>query len=165
MLGLLALALGAGCGYRQDVPRLPGGARTIALQAIANHTTTGELDVRLRAQLEHRLAQQAHLRVTAPAQATLLLSVRLDTLTVSRVLDPAIASQRSLTHTLTGHVTLLDRHSGRKFLADEAVSVSVQRLHDPGVVETETPAIRDEALDDTLAAFAAQVERRLFRTF
>jgi hypothetical protein len=164
LLVLAALAAWpAGCGYHQDVPALPGGAHTLALQRVANLTDTGELDVRLRALLQQRLAQQAHVRVLPPERSALGLSLALDAFAIDRALDPAITSDRSFQYSLNGRMTLIELSSGRKLIDNEAVSASVQRLYAPAVQET--PAIRDEGINDVLAAFAEAVERRLFRTF
>jgi hypothetical protein len=161
---LAALTAGAGaCGYHVDVPALPGGAHSLALQRIANFTDTGELDVRLRTQLEQRLAQQAHVQVNSPEHSALALDVVLDSFRVDRVLDPAITTDRSIVYSLSGRISLTELRNGRKLLDNEAVTVQVQRLYDPSV--RETPAIRDEGIHDVLAMFADEVERRLFRTF
>jgi hypothetical protein len=162
VLSALALLLSA-CGYHADVPALPGGAHTLALQQVANLTDTGELDVRLRAALERRLSQQAHLRLTAPEHSALGLSVELSALTIVRRRDPAITADRSIRYTLHGQLTLSDLRSRRALIDREPLSVEVLRTYDPTVPET--AAIRDEGLDDVVAAFAEAVERRIFRTF
>ena len=160
---LLALPLLAGCGYHQDVPALPGGAHELTVQRIANLTDMGELDVRLRAQLERRLAQMAHVRLVAPERSSLALSIALLRLTIDRSLDPAISTERTFLYSLSGTLTLTDLRTGRPVINSEAISVQVTRLYAPTV--RETPAIRDEGLNDVLARFAEVVEQRLFRTF
>jgi len=159
---LLAALLGA-CGYHQDVPHLPGGAHTLTLRRITNLTDTGELDVRLRTALQQRLAQQAHIRLQPPERSALALSIELSSFTLNRVLDPAITTERSFVYTLTGRVTLTDLRNGRTYIAGEALTASVTRLYAPDVQET--PAIRDEGLNDAVAAFAEQVQQRIQRTF
>ncbi len=159
-LGLLALG---GCGYHQDVPALPGGAHDLTLQRIANLTDMGELDVRLRAQLERRLAQMAHVRLVAPERSALALSISLISLTIDRSLDLAITADRTFLYSLSGSLTLTDQRTGRNVISAERINVQVSRLYAPTV--RETPAIRDEGLNDVVARFAEEVEQRLFRSF
>lgn len=163
-LALAALAgLLAGCGYGQDVPHLPAGAESIALRSVQNGTDTGELDVRLRAALLERLHKRAHVRLLPPERSTLALEVELTELTIYRVLDPAITSDRSFVYSLTGVMSLIDQRTGHRLVNNAVISARVSRLYAPDV--RETPAIRDEGLNDVLASFADQVERRVFLTF
>lgn len=163
LLWLFALIGLAACGYHQDIPVLPGGGHSLALERIENLTDMGELDVRLRTQLERRLAQQANVRVLPPERSALSLSLTLDTFALDRVLDPAITSDRSFLYTLTGRMTLTELSSGRKLIDNVPVTAQVQRLYTPTMLET--PAIRDEGTNDVVAAFASEVETRLFRWF
>lgn len=163
LLATLLPVLLAGCGYHQDVPALPGGARSLSLDAIRNRTDVGELDVRLRAELVRRLALQAHVTVLPAADTELRLSIVLDEATVSRALDPALTQDRSFSYTLSGRMTLLDTRTGARPVDGERIAVSVTRLHDPAVLET--PAVRDEAYGRLLADFAEQVQRRLLQSF
>ena len=162
LLLLLVALPAAGCGYRQDIPRLPGGARSLSVEAIRNYTDMGELDVRLRAHLRQRLAQQAHISLLPAAQGALVLSIDLDRFTLARTLDPTLAIERTFTYTLTGRLTRVDPRTGVRHLNGEAITVSAARAYPPVL---ETPAIRDEGINDLLAAFAEQVEQRLLRAF
>jgi hypothetical protein len=156
------LGLGA-CGYHQDVPTLPGGANALHLQRIANLTGVGELDVRLRAELEARFSRQAHLRLAPSERSALSLQVALIELTTDRLLDPAITSDRTFLYTLRGAMTLTDQRSGRKLIDNDPIAVQVSRIYGPAV--RDTPAIRNEGVNDVLAQFAEEVEQRLFRSF
>jgi len=158
-----ALATLAACGYRQDVPTLPGGANALHLQRVTNLTDTGELDVRLRAEMERRFSQQAHLRLTASERSALALGVVLYNFKIDRSLDPAINAERTFFYSLSGAMTLTDQRTGRKLIDGASIHVEVFRLYAPSV--RETPAIRDEGLNDVLARFAEEVEKRLIRTF
>lgn len=161
---LLALLLaGSGCGYRQDAPRLPVGAQSLALHDVQNRTQQAELDVRLRGELLGRLERHAHVRLLPEARSTLLLEVALDEFTITRTLDPAITSDRSFVYQLTGRMSLTDQRNGYRLIDNAGVSASVSRLYAPDVVET--PAIRDEGINDVLERFAEQVEHRLFLVF
>lgn len=161
--GLLLVLLFIGCGYRQDVPVLPAGARTIAIGAINNLTAMGELDVRLRALLQRDLLRRRHVAILAVERSDLVISVDLTALTITRVLDPAITTDRSFAYALSGRVTLTDQRTGQQLVSGRGVTASVTRLYAPEV--RETPAIRDEGLNDVLAAFAEQVQREVFLVF
>jgi len=164
-LGVVMLVLLApgGCGYHADVPALPGGAHELNLQRIDNLTDMGELDVRLRAELERRFSHMAHVRLVPAERSALALHIALVNLRIDRSLDPAISAERSFAFTLNGTLTLTDLRTGRALISGAPVSAQVVRLHDPSVLET--PAIRDEGLNDVVARFAEEVEQRLFRTF
>jgi len=109
------------------------------------------------------LLRRAHLVLRPPETSDLLLFITLSELTLTRVLDPTFTSERSFSFGLSGSVTLVDQRSGEPLIAARALSAGVTRLYAPEV--RETPAIRDEGLDDLLAAFAASVEREVFRVF
>ncbi len=161
--GLLPVLLFTGCGYRQDVSVLPAGARTIAIGAINNLTAMGELDVRLRALLQRDLLRRRHVQILAVERSDLVISVDLTALTITRVLDPAITTDRSFAYVLSGRVTLTDQRTGQQLVSGRGVTASVTRLYAPEV--RETPAIRDEGLNDVLDAFAEQVGREVFLVF
>ena len=163
MLGLvLVMALLAACGYRQDVPALPGGATSLSLSAVTNRTDVGELDVRLHAELTRRLARQAHVNLL-PADGSLQLSISLEQATLTRALDPGQTAERAFSYVLSGRMPLLAPRSGVRHVDGEAISAAVTRYRGTGVLET--PAVRDEGWGLALTAFAEEVERRLLRTF
>lgn len=162
-LAAWALLAAGGCGYGQDVPRLPAGAESVALQPVRNLTDQAELDVRLRGKLLQRLQRHAHVRIVPEETSTLLLTVQLDGFSISRVLDPALSVDRSFVYTLRGRITLVDQRSGRALISNQSVIARAGILYAGGVLET--PAIRDEGIDDVLDGFAEQVEHRLFLSF
>jgi len=156
-------ALVAGCGYAPNAEVLPGGARTLALKPVANHTGTGELDVRLQAALRHRFLGHAEARLTSEERADLVLSVNLTEFTIARALDVGESEFRSFGFYLAGNMTLRDRRTGRIWLADSPVSASVSRTHPAELLET--PAIRDGGIDAVVSAFADSIQRTIFRVF
>jgi hypothetical protein len=160
---LLLVGLAAGCGYRQDVPVLLGGGQRLAIGPIRNLSYAGELDTRLRAQLQARLLRHAGLRLVPPAQSDLLLTIEITDLRIDRGLDGSAPGRRSLVFVVSGRLTAEDQHNGRKLIAGEALSASSQVLFDPPLLET--IALRDEGINGAVDAFAAQVEQRLFFTF
>lgn len=160
---LLSAVLAAGCGYHQDVPRLPGGAERIGIGPIRNLTSVGELDVRLRARLKARLLRQAHVRLVSPEAGDLLLTATLTDLHISRVQDSTDPNRRLLDFTLAGRISLADRRSNRMRMDNQPVSAAYQVVIP--ITTLETPAIRDEGVNGVLSAFAEEVERRLFLSF
>jgi hypothetical protein len=163
LAGLMLPAALSGCGYAQEVPALPAGARSIAIGEVANLTTVGELDVRLRALLHRQLLRRTHVLLRPRETSDLVVSVTLAELTLTRLLDPTLTADRSFRFALRGSVTLIDRRSGKPLIAGRSLSAAVRRLYPPEVLET--PAIRDEGLNDVLAAFAEAVEREVFLVF
>ncbi len=170
--GLLALLVGAalvlaaalgGCGYRQAVPRLPGDAGRLAIGPVRNHTFTGELDVRLREALRRRLLAHAFVRPVAGARSELVLEIDLDALDVQRRVDAIDPGRRVLTFTVRGRMRVRDRRGEDAVVHDQRVSAAEAVVVDATALET--PAVRDEGIDDALDAFAAQVERRLLQHF
>ena len=163
-LAAIAVVLaGGGCGYRQDVPALPAGARSLAIGQVNNLTGTGELDIRLRTLLKQRMRRRALVRLRPVETSDLVLSIDLTDFRIDRVLDPAIESDRSFGFLVAGRIILLDRRTGRALIAGRAVQAQVTRYHAPSVLET--PAIRDEGITDVLTALAEQVERQVFLEF
>ena len=160
---LLVGILPSACGYSQEVPALPAAARSIAVGQVANLTGTGELDVRLRGLLQKRLRRHAHVAIVPAARSDLLLSVQVAKFSITRVIDPAVSADRSFGFRLSGRMTLTDQRNGKDLIANKRIAASVGRLHSPTV--RESPAIRDEGVNDVLDAFAAEVEKQVLQSF
>lgn len=160
MLG--ALSVLNGCGYSQDVPTLPAGAKSIFVAPVQNLTEMGELDVRLQALLRRRLLRQAHVAVNTADDADLVLSVSLTSFSIQRTLDPAQNTLRSFVFALSGRMRLSEFRTKRS-LADSIHTARVTRYHEAATLET--TAVRDEGIEDVLEAFVDQVERALFNSF
>ncbi len=166
MLG--ALFVLNGCGYSQDVPTLPEGAKSIFVAPVQNLTEQGELDVRLQALLRRRLLRHSHVAVHTASDAELVLSVSLTSFSIQRTLDPTsdletpLETVRTFVYTLTGRMRLSEPRTGRD-LDNRALSAGVTRYHDSATLET--TAVRDEGIEDVLEAFVDQVERALFSSF
>ncbi len=161
---LFAVSLFAvGCGYQQERPGLPAGARSLGLAPVKNLTGSGELDVRLHALLKRRFSGHANIRLRDPGKSDLELRIDLTRFETTRVLDPAIESDRVFGYVLHGTLTLFDARSGKALISKHPLSASVRLYHAATVVET--TAIRDEGLTDVLKAFTNQVERRVLLVF
>lgn len=160
---VLLAALAAGCGYHMERRRLPDGARHLALEVVRNRTFTGELDVRLRAELRRLLFRDAGIRLTSRAESEQVLEITLTDIAVSRArsLDATDVSQ--LGYTLSGEMTLLETRSGRPLIDGQRVvgrsSLDFRRAR------IESPAVRDEGINDALADFARNVRDRLLLNF
>ncbi len=153
----------AGCGYRQDVPRLPAGALSLAIGPIENATFTGELDVRLRDALKRRLMRHAHITLRPPEASDLVLTVRLTGFDITRTLDPAVTANRTFGFRLEGRYTVQDRRRGEPLVSGRPLRVRVALVQDPGTLET--PAIRDEGIDDAVDAFAERLLEEVLLVF
>ena len=161
--GLLGAALLlSACGYNQDVPTLPGGAKSIYVAPVQNLTDMGELDVRLQALLRRRLLRHSHVAVNTAGAADLVLSVTLTRFSIQRSLDTALGSERTFAYGLTGRMKLSGHPTGGN-LANRVLSARVTHYHDSATLET--PAVRDAGIEDVLEAFVDQVERALFSSF
>lgn len=161
---VLAMAvLVAACGYRQEVPGLPGGATRLAIAPVQNATYESELDIRLRARLDKRLRSHAHLRLVDRPRAELVLEVGLQELTIMRTIETIAPRRKVLTFTLTGRVSLMDRRSDDYVLSDSPVTATEQVAVAEAALET--PAIRYDGIDKVVAAFAEEVEAMLLRHF
>ena len=158
-----ASLLAVGCGYQQERPGLPAGARSLGLAPVNNLTGSGELDARLHALLKRRFSGHANIRLRNPGKSDLELRIDLTRFETTRALDPALGSDRVFGYTLQGTLTLFDARNGRTLISRSPLSASVRRFHAATVVET--TAIRDEGLTDVLKAFADQVERRVLLAF
>ncbi len=158
------MGLGAGgCSYRLESPHLPNEAGTLGLAAVRNRTFTGELDVRLQHRLRSLLLRHPGFQIGQPEHADLVLDVELSDLNVIRARDLASTNLTSVSYRLVGFISLYDRRSSQYYFNRQpVVSTSHQDFDTP---VTETPAIRDEGLDDAVEGFARQVEGMLFYTF
>lgn len=163
-LGLLALLLGAvGCAYRLETPRLPGNAGTLFIGVIRNRTFAGELDVRLQHRLRELLLKHPGVELGPMDQSDLILDIELTVFRPVRGRDIASTNLTSVSYQLAGLVSVYDRRQGRYYFKRSPVSVvSVIDFDTPTI---ETPAIRDEGIEDALQSFALQVENLLFLTF
>lgn len=164
-LALLTMALAwlAGCGYEMDAPRLPNDRRTIAVEPIRNRTFEAELDVRLQQQLRRRLFRTAGIRVVPPERSDLVLDIELRQLALNRARDITSTDVTSLVYQLSGTMTLRDAGSGK--LIFERLPISVSSSYQLPEASIETPAVSDEALNNTIAAFADAVIQELLRSF
>jgi len=158
----LPLALG-GCGYGLDSPRLPQGAGTIAIAAIRNRTTTGELDIRLAQLLRYRLSRHSTFSLAPEDSADVVLQVTLNDLKINRSRDLTSTNVSAIAFTLTGPVSLLDRRRSAYYLFNVQVSGSGRLDFDTPT--SETPAIRDQGLTEVLNDYANSVEALLLRNF
>ncbi|MEE8435954.1 MAG: hypothetical protein V3S64_14310 [bacterium] len=160
---LAASLLAVGCGYRQERPGLPAGARSLGLAPVNNLTGFGELDVRLHALLKRRFSGHANIRLRNPGKSDLELRIDLTGFKTTRVLDPAVGSDRVFGYSLRGSLTLIDARNGKELISRYSLAASVRRYHAGTVVET--TAIRDEGIAGVLKAFADLVERRVLLVF
>jgi hypothetical protein len=161
---LLAAALLAGaCGYRLDAPHLPDNASRLAVGVIQNRTATGELDIRLQDKLRTVLLRHPSVMLTSPEFADLVLDVDLATISIARTRNLTATSLSGISYTLAGAVSLYDRRKSRFHFSRVPVSASARLDFDTPIVET--PAIRDEGLDELLDNFARQVEALLMSGF
>lgn len=165
VLGLAGavLWLAAGCGYRVDTPRLPGNAGTLAIGVIRNRTFQGELDVRLQHRLRSLLLKHPGFELGPPDHSDLILDIELTQFRTVRARDLASVNLNSVTFQLVGLVSVYDRRQSRYYVNRQPVS-STSRL-DFDAPTVETPAIRDEGLEDAVLSFATQVENLVFLTF
>ncbi|MBI3993347.1 MAG: hypothetical protein HY342_08735 [Candidatus Lambdaproteobacteria bacterium] len=158
----LALLLAA-CGYGPDRAGLPGDARTLGIAVIRNDTFAGELDVRLQRELRQRFLRNPRIRIADAADSDLVLSVNLTGLTITRTRLISSATVTALTYSLTGDATLLDQRDRRALFERERVSATSTLNFNTATLET--PAVRDEAIDDVLGSLAASIEARILTTF
>jgi hypothetical protein len=159
----VAMWLAAGCGYRVDTPRLPGNAGTLAIGVIRNRTFQGELDVRLQHRLRSLLLKHPGFELGAPDHSDLILDIELTQFRVVRARDLASVNLNSVSFQLVGLVSVYDRRQSRYYVNRQPVN-STSRL-DFDAPTVETPAIRDEGLEDAVLSFATQVENLVFLTF
>lgn len=157
------LVLAAGCGYRQDSPTLPGGARSLGIDVIHNQTFRGGVDVMLQKALRRLLLRNPALRLTSPVRGDLLLVVQLQDLTITRARSLTDTSISSLSYGLSGRMALYDNRDNAREVLSEDVSASAVLTFTRPVIET--PSVQDEGLEDVIAAFAREVEARLYRSF
>jgi len=161
--GILALLLGSfGCAYHLATPRLPGNAGTLHIAVIRNRTFTGELDVRLQHDLRELLLKHPGVELGPMDRSDLILDIELTQFRSVYGLNIASTNLSSVTYQLAGLVSVYDRRQSRYYVKKTPISaVSAIDFDTPTV---ETPAIRDEGIEDALKTFAVQVENLLFQT-
>lgn len=164
LLTVLALVLAvSGCGYRADVEGLPEGASTLGIAPVRNLTYTGELDVGLNGALRDLLSRNPAFLLAAPEDSQLVLEVSLTRMEAGST--QALSGERpyTLTRVLQGTINLRRRRDDTMILAGEKVSARSDLVFPDAPVVT--PAVEAQATKAVLAAFAEQVERRLYRHF
>jgi len=161
-LAAVAMTLSA-CGYARETPRLPGNAGTIAIAAIRNRTLQGEVDVRLAHQLRSLFLKHPGIQIGPVDHSDLVLDIELTLMRIVRARDLASTNLTSESFQLAGQVSVFDRRTSQYYVYRQSVqSISHLDFDSPTI---ETPAIRDEGLDDAIKSFAQQVENLLFLTF
>lgn len=163
LTALLVSLTVAACGYHWESPRLPGNAGTIAFADIRNRTLTGEVDVRLAHRLRALLLKHPGIQLTTPDHSDLVLDIELTVLRIVRTRDLATTSLTGVSYQLAGQVSVYDRRTRQYYVYHEGLQgISTLNFDSPTV---ETPAIRDEGLDDAIQDFALKVEDALFLSF
>ena len=151
------------CGYSMDAPGLPAKHRTLAVDTIQNKTFTAELDVRLQREVRRLLLRDAGIHVVPMSQTDLVLRVTLDELRISRARNITDTSVGTFAVSISGSVSLWEVSSrtylinNRKVSARSRLSFSERTL--------ETPAVRDEGINDALALFAERVVQTILVDF
>lgn len=161
-LGSLLVALAA-CGYQMESPRLPNQRQSIGIEPIRNRTFEAELEIRMQHELRQRFFRDAGIRTGDPDRSELVLSVTLDDLTITRARELDSTDVRRLAIRLSGSMTVRDVGTGELVIDRSPVAVSTR--YDLPEAAVETPAVRDDALSDAVAAFADKVLERLLLSF
>jgi hypothetical protein len=123
LISTLVLAA-SGCGYRVAGrgTTLPPGARTIAVPALVNHTTTYRIEQRFTEALVHEFIARTNYRVVPEADdADLVLQGEVTSLGAGAVLyDPTTGAASTLLVTLQLKIGLRDR-SGKTLYQNNAL--------------------------------------------
>lgn len=160
---VLAVLWVGGCGYGGDPARLPGNAASLAIGAVRNLTYTGELDLRLIGALRARLSNNPSFLLGPPEQSELVLEVELKELRVSRARAVSSTNLTSMTSVLTGRIVLRHQGPGGRAILQQDISASSVLIFAESIVMT--PAVKEQATDRVVAAFAERVEERLYSHF
>lgn len=165
--GVLGIALAAAglsaCGYSMDAPGLPAQHRTLAVDTIRNATFTAELDVRLQREVRRLLFRDAGIHVVPKSRTDLVLQIVVSEISVSRRRSVTDTSVGQLTYRLNGSLSLWEVSSGRFLISGRPIAAR-SRL-DFANPTLETPAVRDEGLNDAIELFAARVVDALLVDF
>jgi hypothetical protein len=146
-----------------EAPRLPNGRHTVGIDPIVNRTYEGELDVRLQQELRRRLFRDAGIRVWPIEQSDLVLTLELSTLAYNRARDINRSDVSSVSLSLAGVMTVRDAGTGQLLFNRAPVGASAALELPQAAVET--PAVRDDAIDEVVGAFADAVIERLLLNF
>ena len=168
LCGVMGLALAAwlsACGYSMDSPGLPAQHRTLAVNTIRNATFTAELDVRLQRELRRLLFRDAGIHVVPQSGTDLVLQIEVSEIRVSRRRSVDDTSVGQLTYNLNGLVSLREISSGRFLISRRAIAANSRLDFDEEAETLETPAVRDEGLNDAIELFAARVVDALLVDF
>jgi hypothetical protein len=132
LVGVLALALSAGCGYRLAGTgvNVPESARTIHLEPFVNHTRENGLEVRLHRALEDEFRRRGALRVVARDEADLVLSGDIRRFVAIPVTFSATDEAVQYQGTIQVSTRLVERVSGQVLFETRAL----QEAQDFGVV-------------------------------
>jgi hypothetical protein len=160
---ILALALLLGCGYGMDAPRLPNNHRTLALDPVRNRTYEGELDVRLRQALRRILYRTAGVEMVSPEDSGLLLILEIQQLDLVRARSLDSTDVKRLNYHIAGTMTLKEQGTGRLLL--DKLPVALNTRYDLPEAAVETPAVRDDAVNDVVSQFAEAIVARLLVNF
>ena len=153
----------AACGYRADVPTLPGGAPSLTLAPVRNETAQVGLDILLGQRLREGLMRRPAVRPPSGPEDGVELDIRLTRFTITR---QELAQQGGLVrrvYDLRGQITVRDRRLLNTLIDGETVAARIER-HDRATAP-ETAALVDQGIADVVDAFAQRVEQRLFRSF
>ena len=147
-----------------DAPGLPAQHRTLAVDTIRNATFTAELDVRLQREVRRLLFRDAGIHVVPKSRTDLVLQIVVSEISVSRRRSVTDTSVGRLIYNLNGSVSLWEVSSGRFLISGRPIAAS-SRLDFAKPAPLETPAVRDEGLNDAIELFAARVVDALLVDF
>lgn len=170
----------AGCGYHMESLHLPGHARSLGLGPVYNRTYQGELDYRLTNQLRTRFLQEAYTDLVSPETSDLVLEVELVDFQITRYRNltslagtqggsstgslAAGSAPFTINFTVSGTLTLRDNREN--IIRMDHIPVSgTSSLSFDAADTLETPAVKNQGVDQALADIAARIVRQVFTAY
>ena len=142
---------------------LPDNLSTLSIGAIHNRTFMGELDLRLKHELRRKLLRNPNFRLMPKGRGELTLAISLTKAEFVRSLDTSDIDISSLRVRLAGTVVLRRTDSKPRLMRERTISVTSLIRFDQPVIET--PAVRDEVINDAIVAFVERVESLIYMNF
>ena len=162
LLGFLALMV-SGCGYQADSLKLPANATRLHIGEVQNHTTMGELDVRLRGALRGLFLKNPGIRLVDREESHLSLDVSLTSVNISRTQNISQTDINSISYQITGQMEVRRVQDSNKLLFREPIAATASLVFDAPLLETH--AVQAEIRNKLIDNLARQIEGRIYNRF
>ncbi|MGK5094603.1 LPS assembly lipoprotein LptE [Deltaproteobacteria bacterium TL4] len=161
------MALLGGCGYSLEGsnPALPLKSQTLAILPIQNQTFQAGLDTSLIVQLRSQLRNNRSIRLVSPAEADLILHIKLTALDTGTEVVTTEGQQSEFKLSLTGKVSLEHQKTGKILWEIRVVAQDTIFYEEKEQATGITSFTLNRGIEELTKVFSQKVYEQIFYNF